>query len=129
MSDENPQDQQTVGPTVPKEPGEIGWHADADAPGDLSTPEPGSGGVGPYEPGPSTPPNDGLLEESEPAKPVVEKAPVVPAKPSYADMSDDDLRAEINRRRAGGQALPDVRDASTDTLVALLQASDEAHSG
>ena len=31
MSD-NPQDQQTVGPTVPKEPGEIGWPADAAQP-------------------------------------------------------------------------------------------------
>jgi hypothetical protein len=127
MSDENPQDQQTVGPTVPKEPGEIGWHADADAPGDLSVPEPGSGGVGPYEPAPATPPNDGLLDE--PAEPVAEKAPAAPAKVAYADMSDDDLRAEIDRRRALGQPLPDVRDASTDNLIALLQASDGAHSG
>lgn len=79
MSDENPQDQQTVGPTVPKEPGEIGWHADASAPGDLSVPEKGSGGVGPYEPGPSTPPNDGLLDEPDEVveAEVVEEEPVV----------------------------------------------------
>lgn len=43
MSDENPQEQQTVGPTGPKEPGEIGWPANWDAPGDPSTPEPGAG--------------------------------------------------------------------------------------
>lgn len=63
MSDENPQDQQTVGATVPKEPGEIGWHADAPEPGDLSSPEPGSGGVGPYEPPETTPPT---LADPEP---------------------------------------------------------------
>lgn len=126
MSDENPQDQQTVGPTEPKEPGEIGWHADADEPGDLSAPVPGSGGVGPYEPGAATPPNDGLLDEPEETHEAVEAHEVQEGPAAYEDQDAEDLRAELDKRRAAGQNLPDVRDASHDQLVALLHASDEA---
>lgn len=57
--EKDPQDQQTVGPTVPKEPGEIGWPADAAKPTDPSVPAKGAGAAhGAYDPGPGTPPND-----------------------------------------------------------------------
>lgn len=54
MSDEefNPQDVQTPGTPAPDEPGEIGWHANADSPDvDLSLPAPGSGGATAHVPG------------------------------------------------------------------------------
>lgn len=72
MSD-NPQDQQTAGPTVPDEPGEIGWPADASEPGDPSIPEAGSGTPGfPVVPEPVAP--TVLEDTSEPE--AVEPDPV-----------------------------------------------------
>lgn len=61
----------------PKEPGEIGWHANADSPDvDLSLPAPGSGGAK-AEDMPETRPPTVAVEDTPAEEPVVEAVPEV----------------------------------------------------